>query len=44
MPGEAINVTIVIPPDYAGGREAQYRVDFIRQGETLQFEAVTILQ
>jgi len=44
MPGKTINVTIVIPPDYAGGREAQYRVDFIRQGESLQFEEVTILQ
>jgi hypothetical protein len=44
MPGETINVTVVFPPDHAGGHEARYHVDLIRQGETLQFEAVSILQ
>ena len=42
--GENISVTVVIPPEEVGGHSAQYQVDFIRRGEKLEFEAVTIVQ
>ena len=41
---QTISVLVVIPPDVNGGREARYQVDLSRQGETWQFEQVTILQ
>jgi hypothetical protein len=43
LEGEMIRVTVVIPPEQPEESPANYQVDFLRQGETLVFEAVTIV-
>jgi hypothetical protein len=44
LEGETIRVTVVIPSEQTGESPVNYQVDLIRQGETLVFEAVTIVQ
>jgi hypothetical protein len=44
VPGDTVRVTVVIPSQQEGGSPARYQVDFIRQSETLVFEAITIVQ
>jgi hypothetical protein len=44
VPGDTVRVTVVIPSQQEGGSPARYQVDFVRQSETLVFEAITIVQ